>query len=135
MTEQQLMDYEGAKFELDILAEDYNVIKAKMYSASSVDYSKTGSKATPVQYDDRMVDCIDKAQKVMEARKIALSEWQAANHYYKMALSVLDYVERAYCQKRYIDAKTNLEISKELNCSLRKVFYIRRSVLKKIKNL
>ena len=135
MTEQSLMDYEGAKFELDTIAEDFNELRAKMYSASSVDYSKTGSKATPGQYDNRIVNYIDKAQEVQEAHKIALSEWQTAIYNYALALTVLDPVERAYCQKRYIEAKTNKEIAKNFKCSLRKVYYIRKSVLQKIKNL
>jgi len=135
MNEQQLMNYEGAKYEFDILTEEFNEIKAKMFSVGSINFSKVGSHPTQKPNDDRLIENIEKMSIIREAHEIALSELQQVNFDFESALIALDPVERAYCRKRYIEAKTNLEISKELKCSLRKVFYIRKSVLQKIKDL
>lgn len=135
MNEQQLMNYEGAKYEFDILTEEFNEIRAKMFSVGSVNFSKVGSRSTRNPNDDRLIENIEKMGNIREAHGIALSELQQAKFDFENALIALDPVERAYCQKRYIEAKTNKEIAKCFQCSVRKVFYIRKSVLQKIKDL
>ncbi|MBQ3589921.1 MAG: hypothetical protein II980_05665 [Clostridia bacterium] len=134
MTEQDLFNYEMTKIIFDDTSEKLKSIFSKLYSISSVDFNKIHT-SNESYNSDIIPDLIEKKQFLQRAFDEACKEYTQAKSDYDKALSVLNCVERAYCHKRYILSLNNKEIALSLNVPIESLYFLRKSILEKIKDI
>lgn len=129
MTEQALFDYETAKFEFEMTLQNLRETSARLYSPKSIDLTKIGETEYNGDYTTNLIAKIEAQEKEYhEAQKAFLK----AQSNYEKALTVLEYWERDYCYKRYVQSMSNQDIARAYKCPLENVFNVRKSILSKI---
>lgn len=135
MTEQDLLNYESSQCEKNELQDDFFELKSKYASYGTVDYARIGRPGTVNDYNDRLIKIVEQMEQVSNARSKAQAEFDKSLDCYHKALAVCTTTEKDYLYKRYIACMTNKEIAKAICLPIRDVYYLRKSILEKIKDL
>lgn len=135
MTEQDLLDYEGAFCEKEELLNEYMELKSEYFSCGTVDLQRAGKNGTVADVQERLINLVDKMEQKSKERIKAQAEFDHSYDCIGLAYTVCNIAERDYLQKRYILCLTNKEIAKLTCMQIRDIYRIRKNILEKIKNL
>lgn len=133
MNEQTLLDYELSKFVFEEARENLLKANSKLFNIRSVNFDKVGGRGgTYVDKATELINQKDEAQRKFDA---IACEFVNTKNAIETAIRVLDASERLYFHKRYILGEPNPKIALSLRCNLEYIYYLRKSILKKIESL
>ena len=132
MTEQELLNYEGANYCLMRAHAQLVEITTQLRACGSVNFSRVGKS----QYNgERLTELISKKDEAQHCFDEMGKEMQRASEAYQKAIHLLNTQERVFAHQRYIMGASCKDIASTLRTSLENVYNIRRSILKKIESL
>ena len=134
MNEQILLDYELTKAVFEKARENLLQANSKLFNVKSVKFDKVGG-GGGAPYVDKRVELINAKDEAQQKFDAIACEFVNVKNALESAKRVLDASERLYFHKRYILCETNAKIALSLRCNLEYIYYLRKSILKKIESL
>lgn len=132
MTEQDLLNYEGAHYCLLRAHAHLVEITTQLRACGSVNFSRVGKS----QYNgERLTELISKKDEAQRCFDEIGNEMRRASEAYQKIMPLLDTQERAFAHQRYIIGASCKDIASLFNIPLENVYNIRKSILQKIERI